>query len=180
MPGKSCLFLLYATKRNKCGILSPMEKTNEIMRKAVAKAQETMRRGDGGPFGAAIIDPEGNLYVASNTVLADNDPTAHAEVNAIRKACSEKHTHDLSGCVLYTTCYPCPMCLSACVWANIRTIWYGCTAQDAAAIGFRDDAIYHFINSGCADENVLSVKQDGRELTLVLFTEYAKDHRQMY
>ena len=152
----------------------------EILKKAVAEAKKTMTAGDGGPFGAAIIDPEGHLYVASNTVLSSNDPTAHAEVNAIRKACKEKQTHDLSGCVLYTTCYPCPMCLSACVWANIKTIYYGCTPKDAEAIGFRDDFIYRFFKGDCTDSNVMKITQEGRELTLVLFDEYAKENGKIY
>jgi guanine deaminase len=153
---------------------------NEILMKAVKKASVTMNAGEGGPFGAAIIDQEGNLYVASNTVLSSNDPTAHAEVNAIRSACKAKHTHDLSGCVLYTTCYPCPMCLSACIWANIKTIYYGCTPKDAEAIGFRDDFIYRFIKGDCTDRNVMTITQEGRELTMVLFEEYMKKNGEIY
>ena len=76
---------------------------SEIIRKAVDEARRTMSEGKGGPFGAAIIDPEGKIYVSSNTVLGSADPTAHAEVNAIRKACRERGSHDLTGCVLYTT-----------------------------------------------------------------------------
>jgi hypothetical protein len=85
---------------------------------AVEKARETMHQNLGGPFGALLVDHLGEVFVDSNTVLGSNDPTAHAEVNVIRQACKKKGTHDLSGCILYTTCYPCPMCLSACIWAN--------------------------------------------------------------
>ncbi len=104
-----------------------------------------------------MVDHLGEVFIASNTVLGSNDPTAHAEVNVIRQACRKKGTHDLSGCILYTTCYPCPMCLSACMWANIKEVYYGCSPQDAQAIGFRDDFIYRYINEGCSDASVLEL-----------------------
>ncbi len=142
-----------------------MEKDNEIIEKAILEAQTTMRANIGGPFGAAIIDQDGSiLSVSSNRVLGDHDPTAHAEVNAIREACKSKNTHDLSGCSLYTTAYPCPMCLAAIIWANIKTVYYGCTAQDADAIGFRDDFIYNFIKDKC----------------IKLFEEYKATNKTMY
>jgi guanine deaminase len=143
-----------------------------IMEKAIEKADETMCAGIGGPFGAAIIDKDNNIYVASNSVLDSHDATAHAEVNAIRKASKALKTHDLSGCTLYTTCYPCPMCMSAAIWANIDKIVYGCTAKDAAEIGFRDDFIYSFIQNNCNDENIIEIKQQDREKTLALFKKY--------
>ena len=93
--------------------------------------------------------------VGNNHVLANNDPTAHAEVMAIRNACQNLNTHDLTGCELYTSCYPCPMCLSAIIWANIKTVYYGNTKEDAADIGFRDDMIYKFIQN-MDDENSTS------------------------
>nr|WP_319776094.1 nucleoside deaminase [uncultured Sphaerochaeta sp.] len=122
----------------------------------------------------------GPLYVASNKVLADHDPTSHAEINAIREACLKKGTHDLSGCILYTTCYPCPMCLSASIWANIKEVYYGCTPEDAEAIGFRDDYIYRYIQEGCKDQEVLNLTQAEREMCLELFGEYAQDEFQRY
>lgn len=154
--------------------------STKIMKEAVREAQKTMRAGLGGPFGAAIIDTDGKLYVASNTVLGSKDPTAHAEVNAIRKACKAKGTHDLTGCVLYTTCFPCPMCLSACIWANIKEIHYGSTPEDAGKIGFRDDYIYKFIKGDCKDEHVLVLSQRERETTMPLFEEYDKNGQQRY
>jgi len=127
----------------------------EILKLGIERAMETMQKNFGGPFGAVIIDKEGAVVsIASNTVLKDNDPTAHAEVNAIRQACEKLGTYDLSECVLYTTCYPCPMCLSAVIWANIKKIYYACTKEDAAEIGFRDDYIYDFIKNDCRDEAV--------------------------
>ena len=100
---------------------------DEAMLRAIEQARSTMRQDVGGPFGAAIIDADGNIVcVASNSVLRDHDPTAHGEINAIRLAVKLLSTHDLSGCWLYTTAYPCPMCLAAIMWANIKTVVYGC------------------------------------------------------
>lgn len=154
--------------------------TQTIMQAAVERARQTMTEGIGGPFGAAVVAPDGTMYVASNTVLGSNDPTAHAEINAIRTACKARGTHDLSGCVLYTTCYPCPMCMGAVIWSNIREIWYGSTAKDAATIGFRDDDIYDFMKHDCKDDRVLKIHHEGREITIKLFEDYAKEKRELY
>lgn len=153
---------------------------SEALKKAVELARKTMNANLGGPFGAALVDPQGNVYIASNSVLASHDPTAHAEVNVIRQASEDKQSHDLGGCILYTTCYPCPMCLSAAIWANIKDVYYGCTASDAEAIGFRDDYIYDFINSGCKDERVLTLHASDRQLCLTLFEEYASAEKTLY
>lgn len=151
------------------------------MKQAIERAQSTMRKNEGGPFGAAIIDSEGNIVsIASNTVLGDNDPTAHAEMNAIRQACKRLKTHDLSGHVLYATGYPCPMCLSAIIWANIKTVYYGCTPEDADAIGFRDDFIYDFIENHETDATILELKEIGRADCLKLFKEYKDSNMQLY
>lgn len=105
---------------------------NKILEAAIRRAKQTMNENIGGPFGAAIIDKYGKiLSVSSNSVLRDNDPTAHAEVNAIREACRHVGSYDLSGCILYTTAYPCPMCLSAIIWANIKKVYFGCRPEDA-------------------------------------------------
>ena len=146
--------------------------TKTLMEAAVARARKTMTEGLGGPFGAVVVAPDGETYVASNTVLSSKDPTAHAEINAIRLACKKRGTHDLSGCVLYTTCFPCPMCMAAVIWANIKEIWYGSTAKDAAHIGFRDDFIYDFMKKECQDEQVMKIHHEGREITIKLFDEY--------
>jgi guanine deaminase len=150
------------------------------MEKAIEQADKTMSQGIGGPFGAAIVDKDNNIYVASNSVLDSHDATAHAEVNAIRKASKALNTHDLSGCVLYTTCYPCPMCMSAAIWANIDKIIYGCSAKDAAEIGFRDDFIYTFIQNNCDNENIVELKQQDREKTLALFKKYKEKENIIY
>ena len=120
---------------------------NEYMKMAKDQAEKGMKSNEGGPFGAVITDKDGNIIsVANNQVLKNNDPTAHAEVQAIREACKKLNTHDLSGYILYTSCEPCPMCLSAIIWANIKEVYYACTRKDAGEIGFRDDAIYEFLD----------------------------------
>ena len=97
----------------------------EAIKLSIAEARKTMNENKGGPFGAAIIDQNGNIIaVASNLVLETHDPTAHAEIMAIRKACKKLNTHNLKGYKLYATGYPCPMCLSAIMWANIEEIYY--------------------------------------------------------
>lgn len=152
-----------------------------IMELGVDQAHRTMTQKIGGPFGAVIVNKDGEVIsVASNTVLRDHDPSAHAEVNAIRIACRKLHTHDLSGCELYTTAQPCPMCLSATIWANIRKIHYGCTAEDAEEIGFRDKYIYDFIEGQCKDESVVEMDIVERDKCLELFKEYHKNNLEMY
>jgi tRNA(Arg) A34 adenosine deaminase TadA len=113
----------------------------ELMREAVMLSEESVKNG-GGPFGAIIVK-DGNIVAeASNSVTIDNDPTAHAEVNAIRKATSKLGTFDLQGCDIYTSCEPCPMCLGAIYWARLDNIYYANNRKDAARIGFDDDFIY--------------------------------------
>lgn len=154
---------------------------DEALEQAVARARQTMNENIGGPFGAAIFDQEGNIIVvASNSVLRDHDPTAHAEVNAIREAGRILGTHDLSGYILYATGYPCPMCLAATIWANITHVIYGARPEDAEAIGFRDDFIYRFIEAGRVDSSILLIEEYGREKCVELFQEYAAKQKQIY
>lgn len=117
------------------------EQDYAFMREAIRLADESVKSG-GGPFGAVIVKDGEIVASSSNSVTLDNDPTAHAEVNAIRKACRKLGTFDLSGCSVYTSCEPCPMCLGAIYWAHLDRIFYGNTRKDAASIGFDDDFIY--------------------------------------
>lgn len=149
------------------------------MEEAINRARETMMKDYGGPFGAVIMKNEQVIAVASNTVLRDKDATAHAEINAIREASRVLGTENLSGCVLYATGYPCPMCLSAIMWANIREVYYGTNLEDAEKIGFRDDFIYRFIRDGNSSD-VLVLKQMNREACLKLFEEYEKARKIIY
>lgn len=114
----------------------------ELMYRAIGLAESNASSVTGGPFGAVIVRDGKVVAEASNTVTVDNDPTAHAEVNAIRKACAVLGTFDLSGCELYTSCEPCPMCLAACYWAHIDKVYYAADRNDAAAAGFDDSDIY--------------------------------------
>ncbi len=113
---------------------------NPYMQVAIDEALEGIENSHGGPFGAVVVLNGEIVGQGHNMVLANNDPTCHGEVSAIRDACSRLGTYDLSGCELYTTGEPCPMCLYACLWANIGHICYGCTLEDNAMIGFRDEA----------------------------------------
>ena len=113
---------------------------DKFMKIAKENAENGIANKEGGPFGAVIVDKSGNIISnGNNKVLKNNDPTAHAEIVAIREACKKLNTYDLSEYILYTSCEPCPMCLSAIIWANIKEVYYGCTKEDAGSIGFRDD-----------------------------------------
>ncbi len=152
---------------------------DEMMALAYAEAKRGSACGDGGPFGAVVVDADGKLLAAAhNRVLVDCDPTAHAEVVAIRAACRAVGSHDLTGCVIFSSCEPCPMCLSAIIWANIGELYFGGTKYDAAEIGFRDQAIYDYLAG--ADEQVLAVKCLDRAACRRLFAEYRADGREMY
>ena len=113
----------------------------DFMRQAIALAVENVEKG-GGPFGAVIVKDGKVIATGTNRVTPNNDPTAHAEVCAIRAACKKFGTFNLSGCVLYTSCEPCPMCLGAIYWAHIDKIYYGANQHDAAAVDFDDSFIY--------------------------------------
>jgi len=126
----------------------------EFMREAIKLSIDSINMG-GGPFGAVIVKDGKFVAGSANSVTVDCDPTAHAEVNAIRKACKVLNTFDLSGCEIYTSCEPCPMCLSAIYWAHIETIFYGNTKEDARNIGFVDNFIYDEI---ALDKNNRQIK----------------------
>lgn len=118
------------------------EQHEEFMRMAIALSVQNVSENIGGPFGAVVVKNGKVIAQSANKVTLTNDPTAHAEVSAIRLACTELNTFDLSGCVIYTSCEPCPMCLGAIYWSRIETIYYGNTKADAAYIGFDDKFIY--------------------------------------
>ena len=116
----------------------------DFMRQAIALAVENVKNG-GGPFGAVIVKDGKVVATGVNRVTANNDPTAHAEVSAIRAACTKLGTFDLSGCVIYTSCEPCPMCLGAIYWAHLDKVYYGADQHDAASVDFDDSFIYREI-----------------------------------
>ena len=114
----------------------------KFMREAVRLSREKMRRGAGGPFGAVVVRKNKIVGRGWNRVTSTNDPTAHAEVTAIRAACKKLQTFQLADCELYTSCEPCPMCLAAIYWARFQKVFYANTRRDAARIEFDDDLIY--------------------------------------
>ena len=116
----------------------------ELMRRAISLSRESISKG-GGPFGAVIARGGEIVAEAANTVVLSKDPTAHAEVNAIRKATAALGVHSLEGCDIYCSCEPCPMCLGAIYWARLSRIFFACTREDAGAAGFSDDLIYREI-----------------------------------
>lgn len=143
---------------------------NEYMKIAKELSDDNLQSNAGGPFGACIVKDGKVIGKGSNNVLSNNDPTAHAEIMAIRNACKNINNYDLSGCELYTSCYPCPMCLSAIIWSNIKKVYYGNTKEDAADIGFRDKKIYDYIkNTNASDSSILNLECIDREETIKTF-----------
>jgi len=140
---------------------------------------------EGGPFGAIIVKDEMIIGRGRNTVLSNHNPIAHAEITAIEDACKSLKTHDLTGCILYTSCYPCPMCLSAIIWSNIKEVYYGNTKEDAADIGFRDNMIYNTINNILKNKekynkDVLKLCQIGRDKTIKTFETFKNNNGTLY
>ncbi|MBP9990407.1 MAG: nucleoside deaminase [Bacteroidales bacterium] len=151
-------------------------KTN--MAFAIEEARKGIQNGEGGPFGTVIIKDGVIVGAGHNKVLANNDPTAHGEISAIRNAGKLLGTYDLSGCILYTTGEPCHMCLCACMWANIEKVYYGCSIEDNGRIGFRDDKFDKIF--GGRDKLTDFLVQTCREDCLKLFDEYTQLQHTVY
>jgi len=144
---------------------------NIYMKIAIEEAGKGIGLNEGGPFGAVIVKKDTIISQAHNRVLASHDPTAHAEILAIREAGRSLNTLNLSECTLYTTCEPCPMCLAAVIWARISSVYYGCTRQDAARIGFRDEHMYG--TAGDAFSQLpFDMKQIDRDECIQMFKEW--------
>lgn len=126
----------------------------ELMRQAIKLSQDKMEAGFGGPFGAVITKNGEVIAEGFNQVTSSNDPTAHAEMTAIRAACKTLNTFDLAGCEIYTSCEPCPMCLSAIYWARLDTIYYANAREDAADIGFDDELLYNEIPKAISERSI--------------------------
>ena len=140
---------------------------NKFMKRAI-ELSENSANGTGGPFGSVIVKDEKIIAEASNEVTFKNDPTAHAEIVAIRKACKNLNTFNLSGCDIYTSCEPCPMCLSAIYWSHINNIYYANTREDAKKINFDDSMIYSEFSKKIEDRKI-PIKQMLREEALKAF-----------
>ena len=124
------------------------------MRMAITLSEQNVKQNQGGPFGAVIVKNGKVIAASANRVISETDPTAHAEVSAIRLACKELKTYDLSGCEIYTSCEPCPMCMGAIYWARIDKVYYANTKTDAAYIGFDDHLIYRELEFDMANRKL--------------------------
>lgn len=144
------------------------------MRRAIALSREKMRDGEGGPFGAVIVSDGRIVAEGWNQVTSHNDPTAHAEVVAIREACRALGRYSLEGCVIYSSCEPCPMCLAAILWARLDRVYYANSAEDAGAIGF-DDALLYREFALPRTQRSLPVERILSEEARAVFDEWAAD-----
>ena len=140
---------------------------NKYFNIAIECAKNGVLKKEGGPFGAVVVKDGEIVGVGNNKVLGNNDPTAHAEVVAIRDACRNLKTYDLSGCKIYSTSEPCPMCMSAIIWSNIKEVYYVTTRVEVANIGFRDDLIYEYFSNNKKDL-IKCVKVDSDECNKLL------------
>ena len=160
-----------------------MNKIIKAMDESIMSAYRGVLMEQGGPFGAAIIDAKGNtIVVTHNKVLENVDPTAHAEITAIREACKKLNTIDLSDYTMIATGYPCPMCMAAIIWSNIKQVYYGAPAEDCEVIGFRDEPMFRFFR-GEETEVELSLEpttDKQRAEVQKMYLKYAKDQKQMY
>lgn len=145
---------------------------NKFMKRAIEVAREHSFRFEGGPFGAVVVKDGEIISEGWNTVTTDNDPTCHAEVNAIRKACKKLNTFDLSGCELYSSTEPCPMCLGTTYWAKLSALYFGNSRQDAAKIGFADEFIYEELDKDIARRNLKTAAGIMADEANELFTEW--------
>lgn len=150
---------------------------NKYMEEAVKEAYKGIRNGDGGPFGAVIVKNGKIVGKGHNCVVSHKDPTEHGEIMAIHDACKTLDTFDLSGCELYTTSAPCPMCTAAVMWANIEKVYYGCRIEDAERIGFRDSDFFDVMTG--KKSGVENIETD-RDECLELFKEYDSMDKTMY
>lgn len=156
------------------------EQRRGFMRRAIQLSAERMRTGEGGPFGAIIVKDGEIIAEGWNRVTSENDPTAHAEVTAIRRACAALGDFSLAGCEIYTSCEPCPMCLAAIYWARLDRIFFANTREDAAAIGFDDEHIYGEVAKPIDRRDIPTIKLDMPEAEAVFAEWQAKPDKVRY
>lgn len=150
------------------------------MQKAVELSRRGMEQGDGGPFGSIVVKGEEIVGEGWNQVLCENDPTAHAEVMAIRDACKKLGTFQLTGCEIYTSCEPCPMCLGAIYWARPSRVYYANSKEDAAAINFDDSFIYREIAVPHEDKKIPLIELPDEEALKVFRQWKEKNNKTLY
>ena len=178
------LFVLFMVLFAVCARAEQTETTieagNPYMTEAISEALDGIEHGHGGPFGCVIVKDGEIIGRGHNMVLVNNDSTAHGEIVAIRNAEQHLGSYDLTGCVLYTTGEPCPMCLYAILWANIDAVYYGCTLEDNSAIGFRDEAFDQL--DGIREREILSdfLTCTDRDACLKLFDLYSRMEHIIY
>ncbi|MGI8582679.1 MAG: nucleoside deaminase [Chitinophagaceae bacterium] len=148
-----------------------MTREEKFMMEAIALSQNGVRNNEGGPFGCIIVKDDVIVGKGNNKVTSSNDPTAHAEVVAIRDACKNLRTFQLEGCEIYTSCEPCPMCLGAIYWARPKVVYFANSRQDAANIGFDDSMIYEELGIDL-DKRKIPIINLGREDALKIFVEW--------
>ena len=135
----------------------------KYIKRAIELSQNGMDKNAGGPFGALVVKNGEVIAEGYNQVTSSNDPTAHAEIVVIREACKKLNSFQLDDCVIYTSCEPCPMCLGAIYWARAKAVYYACTKEDAAEVGFDDQFIYDEIESGIDNRNIRFINLDREE-----------------
>ncbi len=151
---------------------------NEFMKAALDEAYKGINNGDGGPFGAVIVKDGVIVGKGHNCVISGKNPTLHGEIMAITDACKTLQTHDLSGCDIYTTAEPCPMCMGAILWAGIKAVYFGCNTKDTESIGFRDEVFYKMLHS---DDMGIIYSESERNECLKLFKAYSDmENKQIY
>lgn len=150
-----------------------MTREEKFMQVAITLSRQGSENNEGGPFGCVIVKDDVIVGRGNNKVLLLNDPTAHAEVVAIRDACQNLGHFQLDGCEVYTSCEPCPMCLGALYWARPKKIYYANSRQDAAKIGFDDSMIYEEVCSGIEDRKI-PIQSLGREEAIKVFEDWGK------
>jgi len=152
----------------------------DFFKLACTEAEQGMLAGDGGPFGSVVVKDGKVIGKGHNCVLSSHDSTAHAEIIAIRQAEQMVKSHDLNGCEIYTTCYPCPMCLGAIMWARISKVHYTCTAEEAAAIGFDDRAFHEAFSKSDFGGFLTMELYDNPECRSLFQKWLALDNRKLY
>lgn len=156
--------------------MASLDKDNELMKYACDLATENIINGNG-PFGCIVTDIEGNIISTGvNRVTIDNDPTLHAEIVAIKNACKIKNTYILNDCIIYSSCEPCPMCLSAIYWSRIKKVFYGNTRKDAKEINFDDSFIYDEINKPIEERSIqmININNDYSKKSFIEWQKYEK------
>jgi tRNA(Arg) A34 adenosine deaminase TadA len=148
------------------------EQNDQFMRRAIELARQGVDANAGGPFGAVVVKDGRIIGEGNNRVTSLNDPTAHAEIIAIREACTAVNSFQLDGCEIYTSCEPCPMCLGAIYWARPAKVFFACTREDAAVIGFDDDFIYQELEKANEDREMVLVTMM-RDEALEVFKSWA-------